>query len=262
MFAFEELDEFLDKLNFPKVEKPELFIEIKGIDFERAYKAGSISFKDDGIYLEYNGVEYRGYMFIKEAWIERYNNYPRFHLTKCKTIEKFISNGRFEHRYEWSNANRNDLIDKTSGKEYKDEVLTYCKNCKDKIFGDIDNTNDFYESLDKSNFQEDIKTDMNGYTSDWRRRSKFYRESKKFTCEKCSIQPKRKLHRNWWHTHHINGSKIDNEGYNLQCLCILCHSNVDARHIANFSRGNNHIQLKYFTKEYLEELKNLNHPNI
>jgi len=129
LYSFEKLDSKLDQLGFPKIQGGSGFQIIKGIDFEEAYKSGSISFEDDGIYLEYEGKKYRGYMFIQEAYIT-YNGgpvkFPKFHLLKCRTIQEFISSGRFKQRYEWSNSDVNNLVDKQTRTKYNDVKLEVC----------------------------------------------------------------------------------------------------------------------------------------
>ena len=93
LYNFKNLDNKLNQLGFPKIQGGSGFQIIRGINFEEAYKSGSISFEDDGIYLEYEGKKYRGYMFIQEAFIT-YNGgpekFPKFHLLKCRTIQEFI----------------------------------------------------------------------------------------------------------------------------------------------------------------------------
>ena len=263
LYTFEKLSQKLDDLGFPKIEGNSGFQIIKGVDFEKAYKSGSISFEDDGIYLEYEGKKYRGYMFIKEPWISRYGSYPRFHLTKCKIIQEFISKDTFKIRYEWSNSNVNDLIDKTTRQTYKDETLNYCSYCKKELFDSIEDTEDFFDSLDKTEIEEEkIEVDMFGYVRGKERISKEYRNRKNFTCEKCSIKPNSNLHKRWWHTHHVDGDKTNNSLNNLNCLCILCHSNVDSRHRENFSKGSMPKQLEQFKNEYKEELKRLKNPYL
>ena len=69
IYLFDKLGKKLDQLGFPKVQGGSGFKVIKGVDFEEAYKSGSISFEDDGIMLEYEGKKYTGYMFIQEAYI-------------------------------------------------------------------------------------------------------------------------------------------------------------------------------------------------
>lgn len=263
LYTFKKLDKKLDQLGFPKIQGGSGFQIIKGIDFEEAYKSGSISFEDDGIYLEYEGKKYRGYMFIKEPWITVHESYPSFHLTKCKTIEDFISKGKFKTRYEWSNSNIVDLIDITTKKVFKDEVLNYCGNCKKALLDGISDTQDFFDTLDKTELEEDkIEVDIFGYVRGKEKISKDYRNRQSFTCEKCSIRPKTNLHKRWWHIHHVDGDKTNNILSNLKCYCIVCHSNVDARHRENFSKGSMPRQLEYFKNEYKVELKKLNNPYV
>lgn len=81
LYNFDILNRKLDEWGFPKLQSKSGFRIIRA-SFEEAYKAGNIKFGDDGIYLEYEGKEYRGYMFIKEPFITEYNaSYPKFHLT-------------------------------------------------------------------------------------------------------------------------------------------------------------------------------------
>lgn len=263
LYSFQELDQKLDQLGFPQIESGSGFKVIKGIDFEEAFRAGSISFEDDGIYLEYEGKKYRGYMFIKEPWIDRYGTYPKFHLTKCQTIQEFISKGKFKIRYDWSNSNVNDLIDKTTRKEYKNEVLDYCGYCKKELFEGIEDTADFFDSLDKSAIEEEnIEVDIFGYVRGKEKISKDFRNQKNYQCEECTIKPKKNLHKRWWHTHHVDGDKTNNSLNNLKCLCILCHSHIDARHRQNFSKGAISKQVDFFKKAYADDLTKLGNPFI
>lgn len=260
LYSFEKLNKVLDNLGFPKLKGEKGYRVIKGVDFENAYKEGSINFKDDGIYLNYEGDEYRGYMFIKVPYIS-YNGepekFPKFHLTKCKTINEFIESGRFRVRYEWSNSSVNDLIDKQSRRKYKDVNLQLCSNCSEKILEDIDDTKEFHELLDEvEENQEEKKIDINGYVAGFEQLSKKYRESKNFTCEKCGVKTKSKSDNWYWHTHHKNGDKLNNSTTNLQCLCILCHSNVDRKHTSNFSTPAQRQRIDSFIRKYKDELKN------
>lgn len=261
LYQFEKLDKKLDEWGFPSLSRGSGFQIIKGIDFEKAYKSGSISFEDDGIYLEYEGKKYRGYMFIKEPYISRYGTYPKFHLTRCQTIRQFIEEGKFKIRYEWSNSNVNDLIDKTTREIYKDEVLEYCGYCKQELFNNIQTTEDFFQTLDKSEMEENnIEVDIFGYVRGFERISKAYREKKNYTCESCNISPKETIHRRFWHTHHKDGNKLNNKENNLQCLCILCHSYKDLKHEENFKKNIMKSQLKSFINFYRDELIKIQNP--
>lgn len=263
LYKFEQLDSKLDEWGFPSIESVSGFQIIKGINFEDAYKSGSISFEEDGIYLEYEGKKYRGYMFIKEPYISRYENYPKFHLTRCQTIRQFIEEGRFKIRYEWSNSNVNDLIDKTTREIYNDQVLDYCGHCKQELFNGIKTTVDFFDSLDNLETEgNNIEVDIFGYVRGKEKISKVFREKRNYSCEECSIQPKQSMHRRYMHTHHKDGDKTNNKESNLQCLCILCHCYKDYRHEDNFNKGSMRIELKAFVDIYRDELINLNNPYL
>lgn len=263
LYQFEKLNTKLDEWGFPSLKSGSGFQIIKGIDFEEAFKSGSITFEDDGIYLEYEGKKYRGYMFIKEPYITRYGSYPKFHLTRCQTIRQFIEEGKFKIRYDWSNSNVNDLIDKTTREVYKDETLEYCGFCKQELFDGIRTTEDFFESLDKSEIEENnIEVDIFGYVRGKEKISKAYREKKNYTCESCKVAPKETIHRRYWHTHHKDGDKTHNKESNLQCLCILCHCYKDLRHEENFDKNRMKIELKTFIGLYREELKKINNPYL
>jgi hypothetical protein len=261
LYNFEELNRKLDQLGFPEIIGASGFQVIRGVDFEKAYKSGSISFEDDGIFLEYQGKKHRGYMFIKEAFITYQTpiKFPKFHLLKCRTIQEFVSRGNFQHRYEWSNSNVNSLLDKQTRMQYNDINLELCSYCKSAFFEKIKDTQDFFDSLDISEIAEKkIEVDIFGYVKGKEKISKAFREKHNFTCESCSIKLKNNQHKRWWHTHHIDGEKTNNNIQNLRCLCILCHANVDNRHKENFSKGAIPKQIESFKKAYREELLELN----
>lgn len=257
LYGFEILSKKMDDWGFPKLQFGSGFKIIR-TDFEEAYLAGSIRFGEDGIYLEHEGNEYRGYMFIKEPWISEYNSYPKFHLTRCKTIDEFIRSGRFKIRYEWSNSNVNDLIDKTTRKIYKDEVLDYCYNCKQKIFDDIEDTEDFFTTLDTQEIEETtLEVDIFGYDRNWQKISKEYRKRMDYTCEECGIKIEDRSDRRFLHTHHKNGDKANNRVSNLKCLCVLCHSYENEKHEENFDTNRLRNEIVSFILKYKNELKNV-----
>ncbi|MDC6350465.1 HNH endonuclease signature motif containing protein [Zeaxanthinibacter sp. PT1] len=268
IYKFTNLDKFLDERGYPKVQIGSGYRLIKGVDFEKAFREGSIEFREDGIYLDYEGTQYRGYMFISHAYV-RYNGgpkeLPKFHLIKCTTIQSFIQDGRFKKRYEWSNAAKNDIRDIQSDELYKDETLELCANCRRQIAAlendeDIYDTKDFNLLIEKLEEEsEGIEVDIFGYPKDHNRISKLYRTSRKFTCESCGITPRSIMDRRYWHTHHINGDKTDNRYDNLECLCVLCHANKDHHHQQNFSSSRMKGEIHHFIARYqreLEELKN------
>ncbi|MAM28690.1 MAG: hypothetical protein CMC13_06670 [Flavobacteriaceae bacterium] len=254
IYKFKNLSKKLDQLGFPKTDKQNNFQVIKGVDFEKAYKAGTISFEDDGIYLEYEREKFKGYMFIENYYVS-YNGapekFPKFHIAKCEVIQRFIDSGRFNQRYVWSNSNVNDIRDKQSRNLYSECNLELCSKCRFEMMAAINTTEEFYESLDKSNFQEEaIEVDIFGYVRGKEQISKRYRSSVDYTCEICGRKAKQPLHKRWWHTHHIDGDKLNNNFSNLKCLCIKCHSQVDDNHQKNFSIDRMMKELELFKNFY------------
>lgn len=240
---FKKLHQFLDDLGFPKVEKKE--VKIIRTDFKEAFKKGKIDFDGDFIgYTDDEGVRHQGYMFIRE-----YRTLPKAHIKKCSTIQSFLNKGKFEERYEWSNDRTNDLISSKNRKEYKNVKLDFCENCIKKR-DDLNDTEDFYKlttKLKQKPKKTHVKVGLDGYTFDFPNISRKYRESKKYICERCGKKPKSPRDRYYWHTHHKDGNKINNNTYNFECLCIACHAKVDETHRENFK---NKIDLKNFLENY------------
>ncbi|TWO34722.1 hypothetical protein E1J38_002360 [Seonamhaeicola sediminis] len=277
LYQFSKLNSKLDSLGFPKIEGGSGFQLIKGVNFEEAFRAGDISFETNGIYLEYEGKKYRGYMFI-DLYYVNYNGqptkYPKFHLVKCKTIQDFIDRGRFNQRYIWSNADMNDITDKQSRTVHKDVVLDLCHNCSEKLLTSdtlfeegiheyINDTHDFHDLLDKSETEgEQIEVDIFGYVKGKERISKAYRAKMNYTCENCGIKSKGGMDKRWWHTHHIDGDKTHNDESNLECLCVLCHANKDSRHQENFAVNRMKIEIEHFIKKYRKNLQELGNPYL
>lgn len=266
IYKFGLLNKKMDEWGFPKIKGASGFQIIKGVDFEKAYKSGSISFEDDGIYLEYDGKKYRGYMFIQEAYIT-YNGgpakFPKFHIRNCRTIQEFIDSGRFKQRYEWSNSDLNNLIDKQTRVKFNDVKLELCSYCRSENFEEIADTLDFYNSLDKSEIEEsNIEVDIFGYTRDWQKVSKRYRTLQDFVCESCGIKMDNLIDRRYLHTHHKNGDKANNSDANLECLCILCHSYKDIKHEENFDNKRMLNELNAFVKKYRIELEKVKNPYL
>lgn len=259
LYKFGELDKRLTEWGFPVIDSNSGFRIIK-VDFAKAYKAGSISFEKDGIYLEYQGAKYRGYMHLAESYYSRYGNHPKFHLTKCQTIQRFISLGIFKERYIWSNSNKVDLIDDTTGEKYKDITLKLCNYCKQQVLGLPSDTQLFFDSLDQREIRQEI--DIFGYVKGWERISRAYRKEKDYTCELCGIKPVKDFDKRYWHTHHRNGDKTNNKASNLECLCVLCHSHRDHTHEENFDKSSMKRELDSFVNQYREELKNINNPYL
>ena len=80
-----------------------------------------------------------------------------------------------------------------------------------------------------------------------------------YTCAKCGFggnMLRNKLDRKFFHTHHKIAWELTNtKRENLQCLCILCHSNIDDIHKINFNNPKMHTIITEFKEKYRAELK-------
>jgi hypothetical protein len=254
MYNFSELSNFLDQKGYPQIDNQGGYRVIKGVDFEKAYKAGKIVFEDDGIYLDHDGKKYKGYMFNQSYRVEAYG-LPKFHIVKCSTIQDFLDRGNFYNYYEFANSQVADIVDRDTREKHPDSELILCRNCAKMILDAEENTKDFADYLeelyaDQGLYEEEVEVDIFGYTRDWASVSRKYKEGKGYACEVCDRKPEKLNHEFWWHTHHRNGDKRDNSDENLQCLCVSCHASSDARHQENFNTNRMQQAVKGFKKRY------------
>ena len=168
-------------------------------------------------------------------------------------MEEFIEKGKFNGHY--INGYKGDEVpvrNRSNGGEIvKVSDLPLCRNCIEKLSQYSDMTfKEFADLLEKSRLNSEIEPDIFGYTSDWDKISRQYKESKDYTCEKCGLKVSNRFDRMYIHCHHKDGDKLNNDFSNLQCLCIKCHSQVNERHKENFSKGTNKLELEEFEKKY------------
>lgn len=242
------------------------------IDFEEAYTNGKIDFQPTGIfYLDENGYKRQGYMYQTRYLVEKYG-LPKFHIFECETIRKFLEKGVFNQYYSFSTANTNDIVERRTGKVHKNVSLSLCGYCRhmlldmqtEELFGQdmvgvkallvnsVSNTQGFYDAFGGSEQQNElpdqIDVDMFGYVKDWQKISEFIREKNEFVCEHCGAILYG-FNKRFLEVHHINGNKLDNREYNLKCLCIKCHSEIDERHKKNYQDSrSNRIRLRQYLK--------------
>lgn len=262
LYKFEKLSEKLDNLNYPIV--TESRFEIIRKDFSEEELRGNITFKDDGIYLKVNGVEQKGYMYIKNADVNRWG-LPKFHVANCQTIVQQRNQNNFHGHYFWSNSNVVDVKQRGSDFIHEKVKLDLCGYCREQInVLEYNNTEGFFNLLDiqETEPQENIETDIFGYTKDWQQISRKFRIENEFTCDNCKIKIENKFDQRFIQVHHRNGNKLNNKRENLQCLCTLCHANIDNHHKANFSKKRSKSEIEGFVSKYKEVLLILNNPFI
>lgn len=265
LYIFSNLAQWLTQLGFP--EATETGFRVIRRDLTKEEQAGNIEVKEDGIYLNIDGREYKGYMYIKQPFIVNYGNkFPKFHITNCETIQEQRASGRFAHRYYWHNSNLVDLTDAQTGKEFNQVSIELCSKCKAQagIF-EFSDTQGFFSLLDKQeqkDMNQEVEVDIFGYTLDWLKISREFRKEKNYTCESCNIKIGEPGDRRYIHVHHKSGNKLNNRRNNLECVCVLCHAYKDTTHEQNFGRRRMQKEIKAFTTKYRTELVSLGNPFI
>ncbi len=219
-----------------------------------------ILFENGGIFfLDDNGVKRRGFMYKKSFYFQ-YNgesHIPKFHICRCSTIDSFGKNA-----YRFANAEPIKVFSMNTKREVMVEGIELCGNCRKMLLSleavRIRNSTDFVKILKEAGHVKEpqqLELDFYGYVKDWEEISLAYRTKRNFTCERCGIQIEDAFDRQFIHTHHKNGNKTDNREANLECLCIRCHSQADAKHKANFARGANKVLLVDFCNKYIFKSK-------
>lgn len=262
LYGFEKLNLKLNQLKYPEV--TESRFEIIRKDFSEEEQRGNINFKEDGIYLKVNGIEQKGYMFIKYADVNRYG-LPKFHVANCQTIIQQRQQNRFHGHYFWSNSNIVDIIQRGTNFVHEGVKLDLCGYCREQIsVTDYTNTQGFFDLLDIQDreTQQNVETDIFGYTKDWQQISRKFRIENEFTCDNCKIKIENKFDQRFIQVHHKNQNKLNNTRENLQCLCTLCHANVDDHHQYNFNKKRSKSEIESFISKYREELLELKNPYI
>lgn len=266
IYGFEHFRSFLEERKYVFKERKD-FKVIKRIltpEFER----DNIFYEKKGIYLLYKGVKYQGYLSFRERDLTTYPQLPKFHVVQCSTIVTQKENNTFDNRYFWSNSKYIDITDTSTGIKNKYK-LDLCKNClsilKDVVYS---NTLEFSEELAKYNLKlqnEEIKLDLMNRPTDWNRMSKAYKKSKKYKCEKCNFDGSvlKGLDKVYMEVDHIKAWELCNlNEENLQCLCVLCHSQKDPVHQKNYSKGANLKKVKEFVKKFKKELVECGNPYL
>jgi len=261
LYDFTGLSDKLDQSGYPKLTESRFQVVRK--DLTEEDERGNVKFKDDGVYLTINGIEHKGYMYIKAPDVARYG-YPSFHITNCHVIDDQRFKGRFDGHYFWHNSNTVDLEDRVTKERHDQVELRLCSKCRAKAsVENYNNSQGFFDLLDiqeKSDFNAEL--DIFGYVKSWRQISKKFRIENNFTCNNCNLKIEKIMDQRYIQVHHKNGNKQLNARENLECLCTLCHANVDATHQHNFQSRRSIIEIRSFVAKYKEELVSLNNPYI
>lgn len=255
IFDFSPLKAFLQERGYRigerKAYEPFTPEEVKPADVTN----GRMEFLNDGIFvIDESGQRHQVFLYKKDYHLERYKK-PRYHLCRCAVINEFIQSGGFNSHYVRANTDPVPVID-LDNRRRKEMVsgLPLCQYCQ-KLIGGAGSTTEFVRLLQQANNNStgtgDVEVDLFGYTRDWETVSRKYRESKNYTCERCGFHPASEYDKQYIHTHHKDGNKLNNDVSNLECLCMKCHANVDENHKKRFSSGANRIIYRDFISTVL-----------
>lgn len=261
IYDFNELRQFLVRLGYI-VEQAQGYKEIRPevIDPMVEIRRGTMEFRGDGIFVidPETGKEQLVFVYKYDYWLHRYGEQiPRFHICRCIVIDDFMNRGAFDGHYVRANTDPVPVLSKETHRKVEISGLPLCKYCLDKIseYGRI-NSAEFVELLKQARGADkelEIKeVDIFGYTRDWDEVSRIYREKHDYTCERCGLKITDIFDRQYMHCHHKDKNKLNNRDYNLECLCMRCHSKVDSYHLKNLTTGANRIIMSDFNRKYLD----------
>ena len=261
IYKFDGLKQLLTRLGY-QIGQATGYREVENVDVELDDLRNNMEFTDEGIFLinPADGSRQQIFLYKRNYHLDLYGK-PRFHIRNCQTIQSFIESGTFKREYRRANTENVLVCDMDDGYTDKQvESLPLCKFCAKMVAEEYQNmdSTDFVQILREANeasiddVRDSIEVDIFGYTKNWEKVSRAYRESKEFTCERCGVQILDPFEQHFIHVHHRNGDKVNNRTENLECLCIRCHSNVDDVHRTNFSRGANRVLLQEFEEKYPE----------
>ena len=216
--------------------------ELKNIDVQ--WNSKNLFVDNNGFFSYKDGENiYKTYSYLDKYFIDDYNEYPKAHITKCENILKY--NG-----YKSTNKPLVSIWNRNSNQLIPELKLDVCDRCINNI-QDITSLyisgkswHSFLLDLeeDESTKEKNLRSD--GYTTNWNQVSWALKEERSWQCEKCGWKAENDEHK-FLHVHHKNGKK-NNKRTDLDCLCILCHSEVDSHHRKKFSHSEKQMEIEYF----------------
>lgn len=253
-------------------------------NLEQKLKSTGVEVNFDEIEIDDDGsFNFQGRKVLIYIRDQRFSNkftaQYRFHLCNCKTIEEFKSRNQLE-RYVVSRrtdgiflVNEFDSITRTYKSKGQYKKMDVCKNCLLHLSynGYSDHRADYsiFKTFQLGEFFEAYRAPqfhtipkhyadngpLDDYTSDFDAKSKAYRESIGWKCERCNLDLN--MDKIFLHVHHKNGIKHDNSNANYEGLCLGCHAEVDGHIRMKFSNDYAKFMAKYKT-EWVKHVSYLN----
>jgi hypothetical protein len=260
LYDFNNLKKLLTKIAPVTPNQSEKNFLVEGENFTEKHNRGEVEYTDEGIFVIIHGKKHQRYIYKKKYSVTYSSNisFPKFHFIKCSAVVKWGINNYYS-----ANTENVLVIDKSTGEKYPNKVLSICGSClREAVTDDVPvDTEEFFKQKDEEAMEnKTVPTDIYGYTYDWTEISKNYRVANNLTCKRCSTTVAKGYDELYLHVHHKNGDKTFNHTSNLECLCILCHSDVDEHHNRNFSTQRMKNIICNFLRAYKGQLKSKNKP--
>ncbi|WKX75600.1 hypothetical protein [Zobellia laminariae] len=98
--------------------------------------------------------------------IDRYDKYPRFHLFNCEVM---ANKALYRGKYIWANDKTVNVRNRQTKKLLEDVELKLCSKCARLLTGEINSTQEFYESNEHAKEIEVVEElNIYGYPKNWR----------------------------------------------------------------------------------------------
>lgn len=223
-------------------------------------------------YVDENDNYTRGFLYKYNFRYDYGNGLPKFHICRCETFDKFS-----KRNYTFTTQ----PVFKKRANADESEDLKICLHCRNKMQiapFTMTSTEFVRKYLNLSAVQSDgsgsefIEYNFDrrpsakawterGYSPDWGEISRQIRRKCGRTCQNCDL--KFSVREQYYlDCHHLDGDKQNNEPENIQCLCVLCHANVNKYHQTRFSAGTARKRVLEFCDKFGERLTAAQHPYL
>ncbi len=255
-YNFELANKTLDNFLAPPIEDDGVF-ELQDIEKEFATNKLSFNVKSQICYTDRHGEIRPVYLFMYRPVYATYQGKVsiKYHVFHCERIKEEMQKNELQY-YARTETNIVTISPRRESGTFNDIELQICGYCNKMLNRTISDLKlEFKYELEKHKIKDE--KNIYGYSMEWKRLSREYRQRFNYTCEKCETYVLANEDKKYIHTHHIDSDKSNNDKSNLMCLCIVCHSNVDDIHKKRFKDGGNKQKAKQeFIKKYRTQLEN------
>ncbi len=153
---------------------------------------------------------------------------PKKHILKCKIVRDLMAQNNFDGYVAVTYPAVPVKDNWPPFMTYKNSRLDVCPHCKDEIEPLVHVLRKQYkQAIERNRFSGNAA--LYNATFDWEYAGRVFREKMNYTCQKCGITSP-PISRKFLQTHHRDWNASNHQQSNLQCLCVLCHFNLDSIH--------------------------------